>query len=148
MIQHVYFFCTCSHLVLWLAIICGIKFVLLVFGSFLAFETRNINITGLNDSKYIAFSIYNIFIFCILGLIAFITVTEQVTTSYCLISSCTIICTTTTMLMLFIPKVIKYKILITDHCIIYILKPVQHDHTSIYNFINQSTCLDFYSFHI
>ncbi|EDV25867.1 uncharacterized protein TRIADDRAFT_55385 [Trichoplax adhaerens] len=108
-IQSVYYFCSCENLAVWLATICVIKFVLLVFGSFLAFETRNINITGLNDSKYIAFSIYNILIFCILGLIAFITVTVQVTTSYCLISSCIIICTTTTMLMLFVPKILAWK---------------------------------------
>ena len=35
----------------WLGILCGYKGVLLLFGAFLAWETRNVTIAALNDSK-------------------------------------------------------------------------------------------------
>jgi hypothetical protein len=38
-----------------------------VFGAFLAWETRNVQIPALNDSKYVGMSVYNVFIMCILG---------------------------------------------------------------------------------
>jgi len=37
----------------WLGILCGYKGLLLLFGAFLAWETRNVTITALNDSKYV-----------------------------------------------------------------------------------------------
>ena len=37
----------------WLGILCGYKGLLLLFGAFLAWETRNVTIVALNDSKYV-----------------------------------------------------------------------------------------------
>lgn len=37
----------------WLGILCGYKGLLLLFGAFLAWETRNVTISALNDSKYV-----------------------------------------------------------------------------------------------
>jgi gamma-aminobutyric acid type B receptor len=42
-------------------------FTVKVFGAFLAWETRNVQIPALNDSKYVGMSVYNVFIMCILG---------------------------------------------------------------------------------
>ena len=36
----------------WLGVLCGYKGLLLLFGAFLAWETRNVSIPALNDSKY------------------------------------------------------------------------------------------------
>lgn len=37
----------------WLGILFGYKGLLLLFGAFLAWETRNVTIAALNDSKYV-----------------------------------------------------------------------------------------------
>ena len=37
----------------WLGILCGYKGLLLLYGAFLAWETRNVTIAALNDSKYV-----------------------------------------------------------------------------------------------
>lgn len=37
----------------WLGILCGYKGLLLLFEAFLAWETRNVTIAALNDSKYV-----------------------------------------------------------------------------------------------
>ena len=38
-----------------------------LFGAFLAWETRHVQIPALNDSKYIGMSLYNVTIMCVLG---------------------------------------------------------------------------------
>ena len=38
-----------------------------LFGAFLAWETRSVQVAALNDSKYIGMSLYNVTIMCVLG---------------------------------------------------------------------------------
>ena len=38
-----------------------------LFGAFLAWETRQVQVAALNDSKYIGMSLYNVTIMCVLG---------------------------------------------------------------------------------
>ncbi|RDD43844.1 Gamma-aminobutyric acid type B receptor subunit 2 [Trichoplax sp. H2] len=102
-------YCTCRYFPVWLGIVCGYKFLLLIFGSFLAFETRRVNMKVLNDSKFIGFSIYNVSVFCLLGVLSSIAVGNQETLNYCLRSGCIIVCTTVTMIMVFLPKVLVWK---------------------------------------
>ena len=45
------FYCYCKYTFHWLGSLYAIKGLLLVFGVFLAYETRQITIPGLNDSK-------------------------------------------------------------------------------------------------
>ena len=45
------YYCHCNYTYYWLGSLYGIKGLLLVFGVFLAFATRQITIPGLNDSK-------------------------------------------------------------------------------------------------
>ncbi|EDV25868.1 uncharacterized protein TRIADDRAFT_55386 [Trichoplax adhaerens] len=102
-------YCTCRYFPVWLGIVCGYKFLLLIFGSFLAFETRRVNMKVLNDAKFIGFSIYNVSVFCLLGVLSSIAVGNQETLNYCLRSGCIIVCTTVTMIMVFLPKVLVWK---------------------------------------
>ena len=49
-----------------------------MFGAFLAWETRNVQIPALNDSKYVGMSVYNVFIMCVLGVaISFVLNEDQ-----------------------------------------------------------------------
>ena len=50
-----------------LALILGYKCLLLVFGLFLAYESRNLKITFINDARFVCMAIYNV------GLVALIT---------------------------------------------------------------------------
>ena len=57
------------------------KALLLLFGGFLAFETRNVHVEALNDSKSIAICIYNYFIStCIGSIFNFVLGWEQIDT--------------------------------------------------------------------
>ena len=83
------------------------KGILVLFGLFLAWETRNVTIPALNDSKYIGMSVYNVVVLGIIGLVvtfAFDGSTHHVV-PYAISSSCVIVCTTVTLLLVFVPKV-------------------------------------------
>ncbi|KAI6216076.1 hypothetical protein M3Y94_00460800 [Aphelenchoides besseyi] len=50
-----------------------IKGMLMIFGCFLAWETRAVNVPALNDSKYIGMSVYNVVVMSVIGVsLAFI----------------------------------------------------------------------------
>ena len=52
-----------------MAVLFAYKGILLLFGLFLAWETRNVTIPALNDSKYIRMSVYNVVVLSIIGAI-------------------------------------------------------------------------------
>lgn len=93
----------------WLGILCGYKGLLLLFGAFLAWETRNVTIAALNDSKYIGMSVYNVFILCVIGAPISLAMREQPDASFSIASVCIIICTSITLCLVFIPKVLEMK---------------------------------------
>jgi hypothetical protein len=47
-------------------VIYGFKGLILVFGLFLAYETRSIKVKQINDSRYVGMSIYNIAVLCLI----------------------------------------------------------------------------------
>eukprot|EP00004_Rigifila_ramosa_P028878 TRINITY_DN9_c0_g1_i4.p1 TRINITY_DN9_c0_g1~~TRINITY_DN9_c0_g1_i4.p1 ORF type:complete len:3547 (-),score=946.75 TRINITY_DN9_c0_g1_i4:148-9951(-) len=55
----------------------GYKYVLLLFGTFLAINIRNIQVSQFNESRHIAFSIYNILIILTLILIVVSSLSDQ-----------------------------------------------------------------------
>ena len=87
----------------------GYKGILLLFGVFLAWETRNVTIPALNDSKYIGMSVYNVVILSAIG--ATVSMVLSDTTYYellhALVSAVVLLSTTVTLTMVFLPKVIK-----------------------------------------
>ncbi|KAJ8027922.1 Gamma-aminobutyric acid type B receptor subunit 2 [Holothuria leucospilota] len=90
----------------WLVIIYIYKGLLLLFGVFLAWETRKVKIPALNDSNYIAVCVYNVVIMSVLAVFInnFVTQGDQVTVSYVLLALCILFMTTATLCLLFVPK--------------------------------------------
>lgn len=79
--------------------------LLLLFGAYLAWETRKVHISALNDSKLIGLSVYNVIIPCILVIPILGIVFDQPTIQFVLTSFLTIFCTTFTLGLVFVPKV-------------------------------------------
>ena len=99
--------CTCRYKTYFVAVTYVYKGILLLFGLFLAWETRNVTIPALNDSKYIGMSVYNVVILSAIGAIVVTALdgTRSFEASYAISSLCLIICTTVTLLLVFVPKV-------------------------------------------
>ena len=76
-----------------------------LFGAFLAWETRQVQIPALNDSKYVGMSVYNVAIMCVLGVAVSFVLSEEQTASFIIISIFIVFCTTGTLCLVFVPKV-------------------------------------------
>lgn len=71
----------------------------------MAWETRQVNIPALNDSKYIGMSVYNVVIMCVIGAPISYILSDEQDSSYLIISIFIIFCTTGTLCLVFVPKV-------------------------------------------
>ena len=80
-------------------------FSLQLFGAFLAWETRQVQIPALNDSKYVGMSLYNVGIMCVLGVAVNFVLQDHQNASFIIISIFIIFCTTGTLCLVFVPKV-------------------------------------------
>ncbi len=79
-----------------------------MFGCFFAYETRNVTISALNDSKYIGISVYNVLIMCSSGAaIAFIVQNQNA--ALILITLFIFFCTSITLCLVFLPKVLEVR---------------------------------------
>ncbi|RCN42181.1 7 transmembrane receptor [Ancylostoma caninum] len=52
--------CQSSHQEVWIGLVLGYKCLLLVFGLFLAYESRNLKLRYVNDSRLVGLAIYNV----------------------------------------------------------------------------------------
>jgi len=86
-------------------VIYAYKGMLLIFGAFLAWETRNVSIPALNDSKHVGMSVYNVVIMCVMGAAIALVLSDQKDAVFVLISIFIIFCTTATLILVFVPKV-------------------------------------------
>ncbi|XP_065572000.1 gamma-aminobutyric acid type B receptor subunit 2-like isoform X2 [Artemia franciscana] len=102
-------YCKSHHMTIFVGCIYGYKGLLMVYGCFLAWETRNVNIPALNDSKYIGMSVYNVVIMCLLGAGISYVLSDQQDVSFIIISVFIIFCTTGTLCLVFVPKVIELR---------------------------------------
>ncbi|XP_031551226.1 gamma-aminobutyric acid type B receptor subunit 2-like [Actinia tenebrosa] len=102
--------CTCQYKTYFLATMYVYKGILLLFGLFLAWETRNVTIAALNDSKYIGMSVYNVVTLSCIGAIVTTALDNTIhyEAPYAISSLCLIICTTATLLLVFVPKVYNF----------------------------------------
>uniref|UniRef100_A0A8C4R330 Gamma-aminobutyric acid type B receptor subunit 2 n=1 Tax=Eptatretus burgeri TaxID=7764 RepID=A0A8C4R330_EPTBU len=98
--------CESEHMAVWLGIIYAYKGMLMVFGCFLAWETRSVSIPALNDSKYIGMSVYNVGIMCIIGAAVSFLTRDQPNVQFCIIALVIIFCSTITLCLVFVPKFI------------------------------------------
>ena len=80
--------------------------LLLIFGSFFAWETRKVQIEALNDSKEIGICVYNIMIMSVISVpISRMLPLLQMDVSFGVISISVLVCAVTTLLLVFGPKV-------------------------------------------
>ncbi|ELU10782.1 hypothetical protein CAPTEDRAFT_200216 [Capitella teleta] len=88
----------------------GIKGVVLIFGVFLAWQTRQVSIPALNDSKYIGVAVYNLMILCMTGVPASFVLGELlVDLLFGLVAACIFASTSITMCVVFVPKILVMK---------------------------------------
>ncbi|XP_071790355.1 gamma-aminobutyric acid type B receptor subunit 1-like [Asterias amurensis] len=96
--------CESAHQIYWIGSFYVIDGLLLVFGAFLAWETRTVSIQALNDSKFIGVCIYNMLIFSVIGApISFVL--EDRNALYALVAGLIWLATTLTLCVIFIPKI-------------------------------------------
>ncbi|KAL5004580.1 hypothetical protein ScPMuIL_018036 [Solemya velum] len=101
-----YYICE-SKSAAWFPILYSFNGILLLFGVFLAWETRKIHIEALNDSKSVGLCIYNVFIVSTVGMsISQLLQQNKVDEIYIASSACILFATTGTLLAIFLPKVI------------------------------------------
>ena len=85
----------------------GTKALILLFGGFLAFETRNVNIEALNDSKSIAICMYNFFISTCVGVVFNFVLDWDQNETYILLGPLILIVALFPILVLFTPRHLK-----------------------------------------
>ncbi|KTG35969.1 hypothetical protein cypCar_00013112, partial [Cyprinus carpio] len=101
--------CENTHMTIWLGIVYAYKGLLMLFGCFLAWETRNVSIPALNDSKYIGMSVYNVGIMCIIGAAVSFLTRDQPNVQFCIVALVIIFCSTITLCLVFVPKFISMR---------------------------------------
>ncbi|XP_022106745.1 gamma-aminobutyric acid type B receptor subunit 1-like isoform X2 [Acanthaster planci] len=96
--------CESRNQTYWIGTFYIINGLLLIFGAFLAWETRKVTIPALNDSKYIGVCVYNILILSLVGApVSFLL--EERNANYALVSTSIWLATTLTLCVVFVPKV-------------------------------------------
>ncbi|XP_074616594.1 gamma-aminobutyric acid type B receptor subunit 2-like [Acropora palmata] len=99
--------CTSEKLALWLTLIYVYKGIMLLYGLFLAYETRNVVYPHLNDSRVIGICVYNVVVLSMIG--AFLSVIlddKQFKELYASLSLCIIFPASATISLIFIPKLV------------------------------------------
>ena len=79
--------------------------VVKTFGGVSAYETRQVHIEELNDSRNIGISIYNTIILSGFGVLASFAIKADVSMQYLLMSSIKIFCVAITVCIIFLPKI-------------------------------------------
>ncbi|XP_072047423.1 gamma-aminobutyric acid type B receptor subunit 1-like [Amphiura filiformis] len=102
--QLLYVVCTSKNSVIWLMTLIIYKAFLMLFGAFLAWQTRNINVPALNDSYYVGLSIYNV-VLCSVVAAPLSLLGGNLNVTYALVTGFELFCTTSTLSMLFFPKI-------------------------------------------
>ncbi|XP_070577466.1 gamma-aminobutyric acid type B receptor subunit 2-like [Ptychodera flava] len=102
--------CKSKQDVIWMTILLGYKGIVLVFGVFLSWETRKVKYAQLNDSRYIGFAVYNVTILCCVGVPTSMFLNpRQKDLQFILGSLCMIFCTTLTLCIVFVPKILEHR---------------------------------------
>ncbi|RDD36469.1 Gamma-aminobutyric acid type B receptor subunit 2, partial [Trichoplax sp. H2] len=102
--------CTSKNWIVWLIIILIYKSVMLLYGVSLAWRTRKVSINSLNDSRSLALTIYNIFVLSFTGVIIGMVSNDVNNVGFALKSTFIILCTTSSICLVFIPKLLQVKV--------------------------------------
>ncbi|XP_070188876.1 gamma-aminobutyric acid type B receptor subunit 1-like [Littorina saxatilis] len=101
--------CVSEYELYFLGTLYGIQSLVLLFGTFLAFETRNVHYPELNDSKFIGMCIYNVALLSIPAVVVGMALDPGVDLKYALSSGLVLLGTTVTQCLIFVPKVASYR---------------------------------------
>lgn len=97
--------CRAEDRIIWLSALFIYKGILLIVGMFLAFETRNVKIRHLNDSKLIGMSVYGIVVLSVALAAVGILLEQYVNTFYAVVGLMVMLGNTSLLGLIFIPKV-------------------------------------------
>jgi gamma-aminobutyric acid type B receptor len=95
----------CDANMVWYGIIFGWKGLLLIFGLFLAYETRSAKIKQINDARLVGMSVYNVVILCTITGPVSIVISNQVNAHFAFIAFTIIFCCFMSMALVFVPKI-------------------------------------------
>ncbi|CAK9812805.1 Gamma-aminobutyric acid type B receptor subunit 1 [Anthophora quadrimaculata] len=99
--------CESIHNSIWLGLIYSYKGIILVFGLFLAYETRSIKVKQINDSRYVGMSIYNVVVLCLITAPVTMVIASQQDARFAFVALAIIFCCFLSMALIFVPKVIE-----------------------------------------
>ncbi|XP_077867209.1 gamma-aminobutyric acid type B receptor subunit 2-like [Saccoglossus kowalevskii] len=103
--------CRSVYDAVWTTILFGYKGIIIVFGVFLAWETRKVNYPQLNDSRHIGFAVYNVTIMCCVSVPTSMFLSpQQKDLQFILIALCLVFCSMMTLCIVFIPKLQEHRI--------------------------------------
>ncbi|XP_014662333.1 PREDICTED: gamma-aminobutyric acid type B receptor subunit 1-like [Priapulus caudatus] len=100
MLEH----CKSRNHEIWLGVMYAYKGLVLIFGIFLAYETRSLKIKQMNDSRFVGMSIYNVVVLCLITSPVTMIIDDQQNASFTFVSLAIIFCSFLTMALIFIPK--------------------------------------------
>ncbi|KAI1308651.1 Gamma-aminobutyric acid type B receptor subunit 1 [Halotydeus destructor] len=97
----------CDANLVWYGILYGYKGLLLIFGLFLAYETRSVKLKQINDSRLVGMSIYNVVILCMITGPVSLVISNQVNAHFSFVAFTIIFCCFLSMALVFVPKVVE-----------------------------------------
>ncbi|XP_073977226.1 gamma-aminobutyric acid type B receptor subunit 2 isoform X2 [Rhodnius prolixus] len=102
-------YCKSNYMNIFVGIIYAYKGLLMIFGAFLAWETRHVSIPALNDSKYVGMSVYNVVLMCVMGAAVSFVLSDEQNAAFVLISVFILFCATITLCLVFVPKLVELR---------------------------------------
>ncbi|XP_066967377.1 gamma-aminobutyric acid type B receptor subunit 1 isoform X3 [Macrobrachium rosenbergii] len=99
--------CESKHNTLWLGLLYGYKGLLLIFGLFLAYETRSVKLKQINDSRLVGMSIYNVVVLCLITAPVTLVISAQQDAAFAFVSLAIIFCCFLSMALVFVPKIVE-----------------------------------------
>ncbi|XP_018573120.1 gamma-aminobutyric acid type B receptor subunit 2 [Anoplophora glabripennis] len=102
-------YCASEHQTIFVGCIYAYKGLLMIFGAFLAWETRHVSIPALNDSRHVGLSVYNVAIMCICGAAVALVLVDHQDAMFLIIGVFVMFCTTATLWLVFVPKMLELR---------------------------------------
>ncbi|XP_071821055.1 gamma-aminobutyric acid type B receptor subunit 1-like isoform X2 [Apostichopus japonicus] len=99
--------CEADNLAVFLGIAYGVNGLLLIFGLFLAYETRNMSVRELNDSRLVGMAIYNVAVLGIITAPVTLIIKDQANAVFGFSSLTIIFCSAITLALIFVPKILE-----------------------------------------
>ncbi|KAL5012697.1 hypothetical protein ScPMuIL_011248 [Solemya velum] len=99
--------CNASNISIWLGVVFGYKGILLLFGIFLAYETRSVKLKQVNDSRFVGMSIYNVVVLCVITAPITLIISNQQDAAFAFVALAIILCSFLSMGLIFGPKIME-----------------------------------------